>query len=431
MTDELQQALIAIKEQAEREDGPSLIQALIQRFGAADISRHLYQSIATTSGDERPRLTRAGQYIRETGDPPPSLIDRLLPEKSLILLSGKPKFGKSFASLDLAHSVATGSKVWGEFDVHRPGPVAYLGMEDGRFEIVNRLLKRGIKPNDDDTPLYITESRIKLSDGEGIALLTQLIADIAPPECRLVIVDTGREGLSINDWNDQGEVVEKLRGLRNWARAHCSVLVVAHNRKGDAVDHVDAIAGSNAVASSVDGFISAFKKQDVDGGHRRLWIAVEGRGSMRGEHCIEMNTDTLRFRYVPESEAAEEQQNATKTKREGEYKKYADAITALGGSATLYAIADSMKEDYQATRKRILAGVTENAFIESGTAPPTGKGRPSPLYSVSPDLLFIIQSPIGNRKQIINAPSQNTPAAAPYWADIDNEKSDDLEGFEL
>ncbi len=50
---------------------------------------------------------------------------------------------------------------------------------------------------------------------------------------------------------------ERIRPIREFAREHCSVLLIAHNRKAASDDGGDEISGSNAFASSVDGWISA------------------------------------------------------------------------------------------------------------------------------------------------------------------------------
>jgi len=84
-------------------------------------------------GDYPP--TNRRRVPHHVGTPPLQLVDGLFPDNSLILVTGKPKHLKTFVVLDVAESVCLGEKVFGQHTVNRPGPVVYLGMEDGPYEI--------------------------------------------------------------------------------------------------------------------------------------------------------------------------------------------------------------------------------------------------------------------------------------------------------
>lgn len=142
---------------------------------------------------ELPILIQVGEFLEEVGEPPKALVEGVLLDYSLLALAAKPKHLKSFTALDIADAICRGRDVFDNFKVNRPGPVVYLGMEDGQFEIAKRLRKRGIKPGD-VRPLYICIKRIPLGTPGGVAMLEKLIADIKPV---LIIVDTAREALGI------------------------------------------------------------------------------------------------------------------------------------------------------------------------------------------------------------------------------------------
>ena len=220
--------------------------------------------------------------------------------RNLTALAAKPKHLKSFAALDMAEAICQGHDVFDSFKVNRPGPVVYLGMEDGKFEIANRLLKRGLKAGDPHE-LYIGVTRIPLGTAAGIRELEFQIANIKPV---LVIVDTAREALGIKDWADASELVEKMRLLRDFAREHCTILLIAHNRKAEG-SNGDEISGSNAFTSCIDGWLSCSRKDVQPNGNVRLTINREGRGDLRGELAIEMNTETLHFTALSEVQVAD------------------------------------------------------------------------------------------------------------------------------
>ena len=119
---------------------------------------------AMAAGAALPILKEAALF-EKVGNPPPMLIEGILPDRSLFLLSGKPKAGKSFLALDMAYSVRTGADVFGKYKVNRPGPVVYLAMEDGEYEIINRLLARGRRKDmDEASGIDICSERFVLSD---------------------------------------------------------------------------------------------------------------------------------------------------------------------------------------------------------------------------------------------------------------------------
>src|SRR5437016_4676600 len=93
-----------------------------------------------------PEIKTADDIIANTGRIPPMLIDGLLPDHSLFLLTGKPKAGKSFLALDIAASVTRSQPLFGTLTVNRPGPVLYLALEDGDTELARRLQQRGHQP---------------------------------------------------------------------------------------------------------------------------------------------------------------------------------------------------------------------------------------------------------------------------------------------
>lgn len=63
--------------------------------------------------------------------PPEWLVEHVWTLGGCGFIAGEPKSFKSWISLDLAYSLATGSPFLGEFKVLRPGPVALLLEEDG------------------------------------------------------------------------------------------------------------------------------------------------------------------------------------------------------------------------------------------------------------------------------------------------------------
>lgn len=361
----------------------TLIQAIGMFPGGArqalELARATYKPLIDEEpDDEVGKLVRLNAFLASVGDPPPMLIEQLCPDGAIVALSGKPKFGKSLVLLDILESVWRGWAVFGRFRVNRPGPVVYLGMEDGAFEIANRWRRRGTQR--DDADIYICADRLPLGTPAGVERLLERIAEMPQPPV-LIGVDTAREALGIADWNDTGEVSDKLRPLREMvARKVCSVILVAHNRKGDARDQVDALSGSNAFSSSVDGFISATSKEVLPDEGIRLKMHIEGRHGMRGEATIEMDPVTLCWRCPDAGEQGEERLTAPQ-------RQALAALEELGGECTGPQLAKAISRTRQWANDVLKQLVAAGMAQDTGRRDTTSSGRPSPIYRLSLEAL--------------------------------------------
>ena len=172
------------------------------------------------------------------------VIDGLLNE-GMILFGGKPKRGKSWLMLDLALSVGTGSQVWRHFPVREPQPVLYIGLEDGRDEIRERLL--AIQPGLTNTgKLQFLYNFPRLNEGG----LGKLRGFAESGRYRLIIIDvlariesTDRRA-SDKSYHDIYEMLTPLQDMRH-EHPLCLILVT-HLRKAEAQDIFDGLHGSVA-----------------------------------------------------------------------------------------------------------------------------------------------------------------------------------------
>ncbi len=145
------------------------------------------------SGPTRGDRIKALTYRRSQLDniPPPSyLIDGILNNSALALLSGKFGTYKSFVSVAMACSVATGVP-WLGHEINEPGPVLYIAAEGatglkGRIETWERAhLDEGQRVADDR--LIIIGGSVNLSVGGDVDAVLGLCEDFKP---KLAIWDT-------------------------------------------------------------------------------------------------------------------------------------------------------------------------------------------------------------------------------------------------
>lgn len=368
--------------------GEQKAMAYLQIANAGNNSHPLADSLEEAPNNrEVPRLLRAGEFLQQVGTPLPMLVDQLIPEKSLVLLSGKPKVGKSLAALNILNAICTRRLVFGQFAVNRSGPVCYFGMEDGAHEIANRLLKLGIKPGD-SRPLVVCAERFVLHTKEAVSSLKHMIAEIDPV---LIVIDTAREALPIRDWNDASEVTDKIRAVREFAREHCSVLLLTHNRKSAGDDAGDEIAGSNALTGGVDGWLSIVNSEKrLDS--NRLTLNVDGRGGMRGRFTIELDKETLSYRVISDTDLAAEKANTDEATTVEELRHFGDAFMVFGGHATIRQIVDYLageavkpsSREYKTVQRAVQE--MEKYKLVKGTEEKqkgVGAGKPPLIYALT------------------------------------------------
>lgn len=359
----------------EEADVPRFFAKLAERTGPEEMRRLYFDNIGVAPANQEIKLMRACDFIKSVGPLPPMVVQGLIPSRSVTLLTGKPKFGKTLLALDLADSICNGEMVFDNFMINRPGPVVYLGMEDADIETAGRLTKRGL---DDRRPLFLTPQRFTISTSDGMDTLHRLynwVIEEEKQEPSLVIVDTARESLGIKEWNDPAEVADKIRPLREgFARQKCSLLLIGHNRKQVADADGDEIAGSNAFASSVDGWISDKRMEKMENGNRRHYISVVGRSDMNGEYVLEMDTETLKFTMVGDDEVRAEKSAQLKAKRAERLKPVAEAVKNCGGAATIPELAHELSMTIEGVRVKVNHAVADGFMEEAGKAKAAGDG---------------------------------------------------------
>ena len=359
--------LMAEVKEATRQDARKIVAALKERVGA-EFMRSVYQvdlaETVTNSDGERPRFRQASEFLTWAGDVPPMIVEGLIPQNKLIIVSSKPKAGKTYLGLDFADCVATGTPFGGVHAVNTPGAVAYLAMEDGATEIKDRLEKRGLTPDDTGIGVYICTDRIVLPTEEGMALLGLMVSEIPSPPVA-VVIDTAREGLGIKDWRNEAEVADRLRPLREFAHRVCTVILIAHNRKAEG-EGGDEIGGTNSFTSSVDGWISFNRSERRPNGNRRLYGEAVGRGGMNGSLVVEMDTNNLHFRALTEEDIAGERQERWDAAKQQKYARVLDAMGAKGGRCTVQAVCDILGSDYETTRKTMQEAAADGVIVDTG-----------------------------------------------------------------
>jgi hypothetical protein len=199
------------------------------------------------------------------------LIDELWLSSGVGIIGGAPKVFKTFFAVDLALSVASGTKAFGRFPTREAGPVIFYGAEDnlpalrGRFD--HLALSRELRL--DEIPLYLLDvPSLRLDRPQDIKRLRSTIDGIKP---RLLVLDPFVRIAKIDE-NSAADVSTVLGYLREIQRAYkVAIIVVHHARKSPSAQLGYALRGSSDFAawSDTNLFLSRNKN--------RLTLSLEHR----------------------------------------------------------------------------------------------------------------------------------------------------------
>jgi len=242
-------------------------------------------------------LLTADEILTAAWPEPVWAIPGLLPV-GLTILAGRPKVGKSWLALQIAHAVAAGGHVLGQ-DVEQ-GPVLYLALEDSPRRLRDRMARQGWTPGlpVDFMPLGQFALQINdLHDGGG----ERLAAQIERVSYRLVSIDTFSRSCR-GDQNDVEQMTRVLTPLQETAHSkNCAVFMVDHHRKGFGADSdaVSDVLGSTAKGAMADSIWGLYRKK----GKKDARLVVIGRDIQ--ERSLALSMDWLTGCWQLEGDADE------------------------------------------------------------------------------------------------------------------------------
>jgi hypothetical protein len=219
-------------------------------------------------------VVRAAE-LEERGHEAQWLVEPLMPRRGVAMIGGAPKCAKSWAGLDLALSVASGTPCFGQFPVAEAAPALIYLAEDPAAVVKARLAgvcrHRGLDlaalPID-----VITVPVLRLDLERDRARLGETVRTRRP---RVLLLDPFVRLHRINE-NDAGEVSALLAYLRALEREHELAIVLVHHARKNGSAGAQAgqgLRGSGDFYAFVDSLLYLRRTRD------QLHLTVEHRAA--------------------------------------------------------------------------------------------------------------------------------------------------------
>lgn len=237
-------------------------------------------------------------------DPPKFLIPGMIPY-GITILASPPKFGKSWMCLDMAISVATGTKFMG-LETNKDG-VLYLALEDGDYRLQERSRKVANGRELPENLLLVKQAPI-LTDG----LLPQISALLngAEQSIGMIIIDTLQKvrGLAGKTEGVYGYDYRELGQLHQFALDRNIAVVLVHhlNKGGDDSDFVSRLNGSTGVSGAADSIITLTR---VSRNSDETKMSITGRDVQERTLIIQMDWSNFRWIMLGEEHEVEKERD--------------------------------------------------------------------------------------------------------------------------
>lgn len=224
-------------------------------------SQHIYNSDQATFTKAKHKQLEFISFkdLRNTEFPPNKwIVNGLIPDNGITIISGQPKSGKSFLTLDLGISLATGKNFLGEFGVQKTG-ILLISKEDPQ-----RLINERIKQLTDEEDLAIefcTENQLFLDTNEYI---DEILKRTKEKGIKVIIIDSFRR-IFKGDENSSQVVSEVHNRFKTLINEGLTIIFVHHHGKEGFFKKSgpQKLRGSSDILAMVDCLLSVEKK---DGG---------------------------------------------------------------------------------------------------------------------------------------------------------------------
>ena len=226
--------------------------------------------------DEKLKIKTIKELYEMNFPPTKWLVEKLIPEDAITILSAPPSSFKTWLILEIAGKMSKGEKLFGKYETKKAG-VLLLDEESGERQLSERFRK--LRINESDNIHYQSLSGRKLSSD----YIEELVVYCRMNEIGLVVFDslarfhTANE----NDATEMARVAEKFVDLKKHGIAS---LIICHTRKSNGFNHNfsanDSVRGSSDIVAMCDNHISI--RRD----NKKNYIVISQTKNRFDEECL-------------------------------------------------------------------------------------------------------------------------------------------------
>lgn len=229
---------------------------------------------------DRPRTAWPADELLATEFPSPVWAVPGILAEGVTVLAGKPKGGKSWLTLGLSLAVASGSDALGSIPV-QPGPVLYLGLEDGPRRLRDRL---AVLLHGREAPSALTvDTFCPALDSGGERYIADWLE--ANEGARMVVIDVLGKVCANGASSYQASYAAMGAAKRLAETYHVAIVMVHHTRKTKATDPLEMVSGSIGITGAADSIVVLDRKRGEDEGN----LLVTGRDVDEAEYSVTLN----------------------------------------------------------------------------------------------------------------------------------------------
>jgi AAA domain len=303
---------------------------------------------APSGYDWRSTMVSASALRTMTFDPVRFVVPGLVPE-GLTLLVSRPKAGKSWLALDLCIAAAGDRFTLGTIKPAQ-GDVLYLALEDSKRRLQRRMTKLlptfgGEWP---DRLKLVTEWR--RTDQGGLNAIAAWCDSVERPV--LIVVDTlakfrkpanGKQQLYDSDY-------EALTGLQKIAiERGIAIVVIHHDRKGDAEDPFDTVSGTLGLTAAADAILIIKRRSSG------TTLYARGRDIEESETAVQFSKETCKWTMLGP---------AAEVHRSDERRRVIDALCSAGGPLSVTEIMAAADIKSRGAADKLLFTMAQDGEIE-------------------------------------------------------------------
>jgi hypothetical protein len=262
--------------------------------------RKLFESIATredksSDGVDIKLEPLTLQQLYDLEFPPIKWLAKdLVPAGMMGAITGESNSYKSFVTLALAQSVATGTPYLGHFAVEQQGKVLIVDEENDLRLIEKRFRDMGVEPH--ENIIFLSRPGVRLDNYKHMEALLKVVEEINPV---LVVLDSLVRFHS-KDENSATEMSKVTRAIGTLTSQERSVVFIHHHKKeqaGSKNSGTNSVRGSTDIFASLDFHLGIKKNSDGLTVHQhKLRVQQELPAFNVGLECGITNSD-IAFKY--------------------------------------------------------------------------------------------------------------------------------------